>query len=584
MICVAIGLSNQLNAQIVNIPDANFKAILVADLGINTNADTEIQISEANAYTGNIDASGMIVSNLTGIEEFTSLTSLDVAWNSLTTLDLTANVGLTYVDCANNMITNLDVSNLPNLSILYCGWNSLTCLDLSTDTALTVVSAPYNNFTSFNIKNGHNTSIATFGTLSNPGLTCIQVDNASYSTTNWLAVDPGANFSTSCIQPIASFSTDAPVCTGTPLTFNNTSSNSTFWHWDFGDGSTSTIQNPTYTFNNAGDYIVSLIASNCYGHDTVGFTVAQGTQAHGHVTHSGGDVVDGLALLYPSQAMYIALDTFQIQTLDASGYYHFTNVPQGNYLVKVFANSTTYPTLVPTYFTNDWAWDSSTTFVQGCYTDGLADVTMVELTPMTPNIGFAQGYVLEGDGFGRAQGDPIHGVDIKLGITGTSNIVATDTTDAAGQFTFTNVGFGTYTVYVDIAGLERDSVYTFTIDALNNQFPNLYYVVDSVKITIIPGIGIEDFSASNIGKMDVYPNPSKGNTFIEYAINANAEVSLDVYNLLGIKVQSLVNAYQLSGEYHCNFNPKNAGLEPGIYFIALSANGKTRTKQIIVME
>ena len=40
--------------QNVNIPDANFKAYLVGNTAINTNGDTEIQVSEANSYTGYI--------------------------------------------------------------------------------------------------------------------------------------------------------------------------------------------------------------------------------------------------------------------------------------------------------------------------------------------------------------------------------------------------------------------------------------------------------------------------------------------------------------------------------------------------
>ena len=43
--------------QNVTIPDANFKAALVANASINTNMDTEIQISEAAAFTGGINVS-----------------------------------------------------------------------------------------------------------------------------------------------------------------------------------------------------------------------------------------------------------------------------------------------------------------------------------------------------------------------------------------------------------------------------------------------------------------------------------------------------------------------------------------------
>ena len=48
-------LSATLFGQNVYIPDANFKAYLVGNSDINTNGDTEIQLSEASAFTGTID-------------------------------------------------------------------------------------------------------------------------------------------------------------------------------------------------------------------------------------------------------------------------------------------------------------------------------------------------------------------------------------------------------------------------------------------------------------------------------------------------------------------------------------------------
>jgi len=48
------------------IPDANFKAILVGDTLINTNRDTEIQRSEAKAFTGKLDVGYSSIADLTG--------------------------------------------------------------------------------------------------------------------------------------------------------------------------------------------------------------------------------------------------------------------------------------------------------------------------------------------------------------------------------------------------------------------------------------------------------------------------------------------------------------------------------------
>jgi PKD repeat protein len=54
------------------------------------------------------------------------------------------------------------------------------------------------------------------------------------------------------------------------VTFTDTSSGvPTSWSWDFGDGSTSTVQNPTHTYATAGTYTVSLRAANAAGSSTV---------------------------------------------------------------------------------------------------------------------------------------------------------------------------------------------------------------------------------------------------------------------------------------------------------------------------
>ena len=69
--------------------------------------------------------------------------------------------------------------------------------------------------------------------------------------------------------PVANF-TYTPNEGNAPLTvtFNDTSTgNVTAWLWDFGDGNTSTEQNPIHTYASAGNYTVFLNASNAYGYN-----------------------------------------------------------------------------------------------------------------------------------------------------------------------------------------------------------------------------------------------------------------------------------------------------------------------------
>ena len=128
-------------AQIVNIPDANFKTFLVGNSGINTNLDGEIQVSEAQAYMGGIFAGTQGISDLTGIEAFVNITALDVSQNNLSSLDLSANTAITN---------------------LFCYLNAITCLNLANDTALSFLDCSSNNLTSLNIQNGNNVGLSSF--------------------------------------------------------------------------------------------------------------------------------------------------------------------------------------------------------------------------------------------------------------------------------------------------------------------------------------------------------------------------------------------------------------------------------------
>jgi PKD repeat protein len=55
---------------------------------------------------------------------------------------------------------------------------------------------------------------------------------------------------------------------GLVVTFTNTSQNATAYLWSFGDGITSTLENPVHTYAAAGDYTVVLTATNTCGLDT----------------------------------------------------------------------------------------------------------------------------------------------------------------------------------------------------------------------------------------------------------------------------------------------------------------------------
>ncbi len=71
---------------------------------------------------------------------------------------------------------------------------------------------------------------------------------------------------TTVLSPTAIASTtDTVGCSPHTVNFTNVSLNATSYQWNFGNGATSTLANPSYTYNNAGNYTVTLIATNASG-------------------------------------------------------------------------------------------------------------------------------------------------------------------------------------------------------------------------------------------------------------------------------------------------------------------------------
>ena len=118
------------------VPDDNFENYLEANGmgdGIALNDYVFTTAIDTVEFVG-VPASN--IADLTGIEDFTSLTGLMCDVNQLTYLDLSQNTNLTYLECWSNQLTFLDVSQSINLTILSCESNQLTSLDVSNNANL----------------------------------------------------------------------------------------------------------------------------------------------------------------------------------------------------------------------------------------------------------------------------------------------------------------------------------------------------------------------------------------------------------------------------------------------------------------
>ena len=186
------------SATLTYVPDDSFETYLESNgLGNGISNDDNVYTSAIDTVT-ELHLSSLNINDLTGIEDFTSLTSLDCDDNNLTNLNISTNTSLFNLDCSSNNLTSLNVSGASVLNNLYCSNNNLISLDVSGATAVRSFSCRDNQLISLDIRNGNNINFYNFYTTGNPNLTCINVDDDSYSNANWTNIDSQHYFSTNC--------------------------------------------------------------------------------------------------------------------------------------------------------------------------------------------------------------------------------------------------------------------------------------------------------------------------------------------------------------------------------------------------
>ncbi|MBZ4035950.1 T9SS type A sorting domain-containing protein [Flavobacterium sp. 17A] len=146
------------------IPDPSFEEKLIA-LGIDTDGKNGKVLTSNIVYVETLDVASSNISNLKGIEDFTSLTYLDCGSNKINSPDFSENILLTTLYYSKNSAKTLNLSKNEFLTFLDCNTNELTRLDLSTNRALTYLNLSKNSFTTFDVTK--NTALQTFNCTNN---------------------------------------------------------------------------------------------------------------------------------------------------------------------------------------------------------------------------------------------------------------------------------------------------------------------------------------------------------------------------------------------------------------------------------
>ncbi len=79
-----------------------------------------------------------------------------------------------------------------------------------------------------------------------------------------------------------------------------------------------------------------------------------------------------------------------------------------------------------------------------------------------------------------------------------------------------------------------------------------------------------------------YPNPFNPTTTFTYRLSATSDVRFEIFDVLGRKVTTLVQARQSPGTYRLNFNAAQFNLASGLYFYRLTAGTQAERRKMIL--
>jgi len=95
---------------------------------------------------------------------------------------------------------------------------------------------------------------------------------------------------------------------------------------------------------------------------------------------------------------------------------------------------------------------------------------------------------------------------------------------------------------------------------------------------------IQDAALSASNLLDFYPNPVNDDLNINFQLNNPGKVLIDLYDISGKKLCTLINEDYQPGSYDQKFDIQHLGLRNGSYLMKASLAGKHTTKEFIVSE
>lgn len=138
------------------------------------------------------------------------------------------------------------------------------------------------------------------------------------------------------------------------------------------------------------------------------------------------------------------------------------------------------------------------------------------------------------------------------------------------------------TIYVDFDATDLEEGNYVAYITITDHMENDYVIPVFMFVDIASGIHNQQV----INGVENIPNPFSNKTTIHFTLNRSASVSLEIYDLKGERIQTVItNTEYNKGEHFVIWNALNdrgSKVESGVYFFRLNINKEVVTGKMIL--